>query len=165
MKVEKVETVGSQVGVAVLSRLDFTAARNAVALGDRRRGSPGWLYGRLDFGNASGPNLCQIDRVSGMAGMASIVHGRAGVESFSRWHLELGVHLPSLSKGDEGWTCWGCSTRLEKGGGVLWTEGGLRLISVDGVARGGCFFMKECAFSFNPLPYNESHSWHASCSL
>ncbi|XP_043265563.1 uncharacterized protein LOC122405116 [Colletes gigas] len=51
-----------QVGVTVLSRLDFTAARNAVALGNRWRGSPGWLYGRLDFGNSSGPNLCQIDR-------------------------------------------------------------------------------------------------------
>ncbi|XP_054015512.1 peripherin-2-like [Hylaeus anthracinus] len=51
-----------QVGVTVLSRLDFTAARNAVALGNRWRGAPGWLYGRLDFGNASGPNLCQIDR-------------------------------------------------------------------------------------------------------
>ncbi|XP_076240943.1 peripherin-2 [Calliopsis andreniformis] len=51
-----------QVAVTVLSRLNFTAARNAVALGDRRRGSPGWLYGRLDFGYTSGPNLCQIDR-------------------------------------------------------------------------------------------------------
>ncbi|KZC12414.1 Photoreceptor outer segment membrane glycoprotein 2 [Dufourea novaeangliae] len=53
-----------QVVVTVLSRLDFTAARNAVALGNRKRGSPGWLYGRLDFGNAAGPNLCQIERVS-----------------------------------------------------------------------------------------------------
>lgn len=49
----------------VLSRFDFTAARNAVALGDRWSGSPGWLFGRLDFGFARGPNLCQIDRVSG----------------------------------------------------------------------------------------------------
>ncbi|XP_060825002.1 photoreceptor outer segment membrane glycoprotein 2-like isoform X1 [Bombus pascuorum] len=53
-----------QISVSVLSRFDFTAARNAVALGDRWAASPGWLYGRLDFGLASGPNLCQIDRVS-----------------------------------------------------------------------------------------------------
>ncbi|XP_061941668.1 uncharacterized protein LOC107996610 isoform X5 [Apis cerana] len=51
-----------QVTVGVLSRFDFTAARNAVALGDRWSGSPGWLFGRLDFGLARGPNLCQIDR-------------------------------------------------------------------------------------------------------
>ncbi|XP_017754419.1 PREDICTED: uncharacterized protein LOC108546707 [Eufriesea mexicana] len=51
-----------QVLVSVLSRFDFTAARNAVALGDRWAASPGWLFGRLDFGLASGPNLCQIDR-------------------------------------------------------------------------------------------------------
>ncbi|KAG7190747.1 hypothetical protein KM043_006819 [Ampulex compressa] len=51
-----------QIGVIPLSRLDFTAARNAVALGNRWGASPGWLYGRLDFGNATGPNLCQIDR-------------------------------------------------------------------------------------------------------
>lgn len=51
--------------MSVLSRFDFTAARNAVALGDRWSGSPGWLFGRLDFGLARGPNLCQIDRVSG----------------------------------------------------------------------------------------------------
>lgn len=38
-----------------------------MALGDRWAASPGWLYGRLDFGLASGPNLCQIDRVSGPA--------------------------------------------------------------------------------------------------
>ncbi|CAL7938028.1 unnamed protein product [Xylocopa violacea] len=55
-----------QVLVTVLSRFDFTAARNAVALGDRWAASPGWLYGRLDFGLASGPNLCQIDRVRRM---------------------------------------------------------------------------------------------------
>lgn len=36
-----------------------------MALGDRWSGSPGWLFGRLDFGLARGPNLCQIDRVSG----------------------------------------------------------------------------------------------------
>ncbi|XP_076375595.1 peripherin-2 [Megalopta genalis] len=51
-----------QVVVTVLSRLDFTAARNAVALGERYRAAPGWLYGRLDFGCDDGPNLCQIDR-------------------------------------------------------------------------------------------------------
>ncbi|XP_034179947.2 peripherin-2 isoform X2 [Osmia lignaria lignaria] len=51
-----------QIIVTVLSRLDFTSARNAVALGNRRADSPGWLYGRLDFGNADGPNLLQIDR-------------------------------------------------------------------------------------------------------
>lgn len=51
-----------QVTAGVLSRFDFTAARNAVALGDRWSGSPGWLFGRLDFGFARGPNLCQIDR-------------------------------------------------------------------------------------------------------
>ncbi|XP_050594484.1 peripherin-2-like isoform X3 [Bombus affinis] len=51
-----------QISLSVLSRFDFTAARNAVALGDRWAASPGWLYGRLDFGLASGPNLCQIDR-------------------------------------------------------------------------------------------------------
>ncbi|CAK9795264.1 Photoreceptor outer segment membrane glycoprotein 2 [Anthophora plagiata] len=51
-----------QISVCVASRFDFTAARNAVALGDRRASAPGWLYGRLDFGLASGPNLCQIDR-------------------------------------------------------------------------------------------------------
>nr|XP_012153477.1 PREDICTED: uncharacterized protein LOC100874647 isoform X1 [Megachile rotundata] len=51
-----------QIAVTVLSRLDFTSARNAVALGNRWSASPGWLYGRLDFGNASGPNLCQINR-------------------------------------------------------------------------------------------------------
>ncbi|XP_012250721.2 photoreceptor outer segment membrane glycoprotein 2 [Athalia rosae] len=51
-----------QVVIILLSRLTFTAARNAVALGNRNGQSSGWIYGRLDFGNATGPNLYQIHR-------------------------------------------------------------------------------------------------------
>lgn len=53
-----------QICVTVLSRWDFTAARNAVALGNRHGPSPGWFYGRLDFGCSSGLNLSQINQSS-----------------------------------------------------------------------------------------------------